>query len=105
MQFSDLEPKEDSMPEQPLIYGVIKELASRHGFKKLWVFNAPSSDRQSPDSALDLLVDMETGHDFVDLIWFKEAVEEQLGIKIDVVTDGALGSGYRKSILKDTLPL
>ncbi len=89
------------MQELSLITGVIKELAAKYGAKYVWLFGSDDTGRQPSGSDLDLVVDMEAGRDFLDLIWFKEAVEEQLGIKIDVAYAGAMSSYLRKSVLKD----
>ena len=93
------------MPELSLITDVIKELAARHGAKNVWIFGTDNIGGQPSGSDLDLVVDMEAGRDFLDLIWFKEALEEQLGIKIDVATAGTMSSYLRKSVLKDGLLL
>ena len=83
----------------------IKELAAQHGAKNIRVFGSYASGRATAGSDLDLLVDLEPGRDLLDLIGFKQAVEELAGIKVDVLTERALSPYLREQVLAEVKPL
>ena len=56
-------------------------------------------------SDLDLLIEMEEGRSLFDLIHFEQELEEMLGCKVDVVTDGGLHPLLRDDIYLDAIPL
>lgn len=93
------------MPELSLIRDQIKELAAMHGAVNVWVLGSYATGGQASESDLDLLVDLEAGRGLLDLIGFKEAVEQELGIRIDVATDGALKCYLRSSLMKEARQL
>jgi len=58
-----------------------------------------------PESDLDLLVEMEPGRSLLDHIALIQDLEEDLGCRVDVVTEKALKERYRKKILEEVVPL
>ena len=93
------------MPEMSIIRARVKELAGRYGARNIRVFGSYAKGRQTSDSDLDLLVELEEGRDLLDLVGFKESVEEHLGIRADVLTVGALSPYLRELVLREAQPL
>jgi len=48
---------------------------------------------------------MRKGSDLLDLIGFKHDLEDALGRKVDVLTDGAISPYIRERILREARPL
>lgn len=83
----------------------INALAAQNGAKNVRVFGSYATGLETPNSDLDLLVDLEPGRDLLDLIGFKQAVEQALGVKTDVLTEVALSPYLRQRILAEARPL
>jgi len=54
---------------------------------------------------LDLLVEMAEDRNLFDLIALSQELEETLGIKVDVLTEGGLSPYLRERILAEAVPL
>jgi predicted nucleotidyltransferase len=76
----------------------IVDLASRYGIKDLRVFGSSMRGDAGPSSDLDLLVDVEPGRSYLDLVAFWQEVEALLGHRVDVVTDGGISPYLRDSV-------
>jgi len=83
----------------------ILQIAGKHGAQKIRVFGSFSQNRATAGSDLDLLVTLEKGRDLLDLIAFKQELEEQIGRRVDVVTEKGLSPHLRESILAQAKPL
>jgi uncharacterized protein len=83
----------------------ILQLAIRHGASNVRVFGSVVRGETSPESDLDLLVSMEEGRSFLDLVAFWQDTEELLGRHVDVITDGGLSPHLRDRILAEAVPL
>ncbi len=83
----------------------ILQIASKHGARKIRVFGSFSVGSATDTSDLDLLINLEQGRDLLDLIAFKQELEEQIGCKVDVVTENGLSPHLRASILRQAKPL
>jgi predicted nucleotidyltransferase len=83
----------------------IRRLASRHGILQVQLFGSRARSHGRTDSDVDLLVDLAPGRDLLDLIAFKQDVEEALGCVADVVTRASLGPYLRDQVLAEAKPL
>ena len=83
----------------------ILTIAGRHGATNLRIFGSVARGEAGPESDLDLLVEMEPGRRLLDHIALIQDLEEDLGCRVDVVTEKALKERYRKKILEDVVPL
>jgi predicted nucleotidyltransferase len=83
----------------------ILTIAGRHGATNLRIFGSVARGEAGPESDLDLLVEMEPGRSLLDHIALIQDLEEDLGCRVDVVTEKALKERYRKKILEDVVPL
>ncbi len=84
---------------------VILEIASKHGAENIRVFGSFAVNNATPSSDLDLLVSLEKGRDLLDLIAFKQEVENYICRKVDVVTEKGLSPHLRDVILSQAKPL
>ena len=94
-------------PEELLKYkrGEILRLAAQHGARKVRIFGSVARGEAHEGSDVDLLVDMEKGRDFLDLVGFWQDLEELLGCRVDVITDGGISPYLRDRIYAEAKPL
>jgi hypothetical protein len=83
----------------------VRRVAAVHGVRAVRVFGSVARRQQTPDSDLDLLVDMEPRRSLFDLVAFAQDLEEALGRHVDAVTEKALSPYLRDRILAEALPL
>jgi uncharacterized protein len=84
---------------------VVKRIAASRGARNLRVFGSVARGESGPDSDLDLLVDMENGRTLLDLVGLWQDLEEALGRRVDVVSEGGLSPHLRDRILREAIPL
>jgi predicted nucleotidyltransferase len=83
----------------------ILTLAARHGAKDIRVFGSVARGESGPASDVDFLVDMEEGRNLLDLVGFWQDLEELLGCRVDVITDGGISPHLRERIYAEAIPL
>lgn len=83
----------------------IRRIAKAHGITRVRIFGSQASGVARNTSDLDLLVDLEPERNLLDLVAFKLALEDHLGCRVDVVTEGSLSPYLRKLILREARPL
>jgi hypothetical protein len=96
------------MTTQELLQGkrqAIFSLGAKHGARNIRLFGSAARGEAGPESDVDLLVDMEGGRSFLDLVAFWLDVEELLGRRVDVITDGGLSPHLRERIYAEAIPL
>ena len=84
---------------------LILQAAAKHGINKLRVFGSWARNAATPTSDLDLLVGVEKGGSYFDLIAFWQELEETLQQKVDMVSEGGLSPFLREKILREAVPL
>lgn len=83
----------------------ILRLAARHGARNVRIFGSVARGESHPDSDADLLVDMEQGRSYLDLVALWQDLEELLGGKVDLITDGGISPYLRDRIYAEAVPL
>jgi len=83
----------------------ILDLAATYGAKNIRVFGSVARGEGGPGSDVDLLVDMEKGRNLLDLVGFWQDLEELLGCRVDVITDGGISPYLRERVYAEALPL
>lgn len=83
----------------------ILKLAAQYGARNVRVFGSVARGETRATSDFDLLVDMDKGRTFLDLVAFWQDLEELLGRKVDVVTEGGLSPYLRDRIHAEARPL
>ena len=69
---------------------LVPSLRARFGVRELSVFGSVARGEAKPDSDLDLLVEFEGGTTFDAFMGTKLAIEDALGVRVDLVTRAAL---------------
>ena len=83
----------------------IRAIARRWGAYNVRVFGSWARGDATPDSDIDLVVSFERGRNLLDIIRFKQALEDLLGRKVDVVEEGAAIPEVNAQILQEAVPL
>ena len=83
----------------------IVNIAARHGAKNVRVFGSTVREEDSPDSDVDLLVDVEA----TTSSWFPAGLildlEEVLGRPVEIVTEKGLNPLIKNRVLREAVPL
>ena len=76
-------------------------LRLEYGIERMGVFGSYAREEELPDSDVDILVDYEgkLGWRFFKL---KNFLEDHLGRKVDLITEGSIRKNWRADILKET---
>ena len=85
--------------------GEILQLAAQHGARNVRVFGSLARGQVTPDSDLDLLVEMEEGRSLLDLVGLWQDLEDLLGRKVDVISEGGLSPYLRDRVLAEAIAL
>jgi hypothetical protein len=83
----------------------ILRIAAKHGARNVRVFGSAARGEAGDESDIDLLVGFEPGRTLLDQASLVVELEELLGRKVDVVTEGGLYWLLRRRILKEARPL
>lgn len=83
----------------------ILAIARRHGASNVRVFGSVARGQASPDSDIDILVDLELGRSLLDHAQLQIDLEALLGRKVDVVTARGLRPRLRDRVLQEAIPL
>ncbi len=78
-----------------------EELRKRYGVKRIGVFGSYSRGEQKEDSDVDILVEFEKPVGLIDFVRLQEYLESLLGVKVDLVTKGALKKRIKERILQE----
>ena len=83
----------------------ILDAAARHGARNVRVFGSTVRGDDGPESDVDLLVDVEPGRSLLDVIALEQDLEELLGRRVEVLTDGGLNPYLQERILTEAQAL
>lgn len=81
----------------------ILAVASKHGVARVRLFGSAARGEDDATSDVDLLIQMEPGRSLLDHIAFKQDVEDVLGTKVDVVSEGAISPYIREAVLREAV--
>lgn len=85
--------------------GEIRRIAERHGARNVRLFGSRARGNARPDSDVDLLVDIGP----VTSSWFPAGLildlENELGCRVEVVTERALHPDLREQVLREAEPV
>jgi len=82
----------------------ILALAAQYGARNIRVFGSVARGESGPASDVDFLVDMEEGRNLLDLVGFWQDLQELLGCRVDVITDGGISPYLRERIYAEAKP-
>ena len=83
----------------------ILSLARQHGVKSVRVFGSVARGRETQDSDVDFLVEVEPGRSLFDLGGLQVDLEHLLRCKVDVVTPNGLRARLRSRVLQEAVPV
>lgn len=83
----------------------IKSIAGKFGAGNIRVFGSMARDEATANSDVDILIELEEGHDLLDIIAIKQELEELLGRPVDVVTEASVSPYIREEILSQAVAL
>lgn len=83
----------------------IFHLAVQHGVRNLRVFGSVARGEADTQSDLDLIVDLEPGRTLLNAGGFLMDIQDLLGCRVDVVTEGGLRKRIKDRVLRDAKPL
>jgi predicted nucleotidyltransferase len=73
------------------------------GVTSLALFGSVARDEAGPDSDVDVIIDVRQPFDLFDLAGVHLRLEELLGCKVDVATEGGMKPRYRERIERDLI--
>jgi uncharacterized protein len=83
----------------------ILQLAERYGMHRVRVFGSVARGEANAESDVDFLVEVERGRSLLDLAGFELDLQELLGCKVDVVTEGGISPYMAPYIMAEATPL
>lgn len=84
---------------------VILSLAANRGMRNVRVFGSVARVDDGPDSDVDFLVDVDPGRSLLDLAEWVVDLEDNLQMKVDVVTARSVSPYMRNAVLKEAIQL
>jgi predicted nucleotidyltransferase len=83
----------------------ILRIAQTPGASNIRVFGSVARGEEGPSSDLDLLVEMNPESSLLDLVSLWQDLEDLLGHKVDVITEGGVSPYLRDQIYAEDVPL
>ena len=80
-------------------------IASQMGMSNVRVFGSVLHGEDQEGSDIDLLVDAPDGATLLDLVALQRALEHEIGVPVDVLTDDDLPAHFRNDVLLEARPL
>lgn len=81
----------------------IATFCAAHGIRRLWLFGSILRDDHTPDSDIDVLVELEpdAGVGFLGLSRMERELSQLLGRRADLNTIGSISPHFRDQVLQD----
>jgi hypothetical protein len=83
----------------------IRQIASRHGVRDVRLVGSFARGEGGPGSDLDLLIRLDAGRGFRDLMDFCDELEAAVAKRVDAVTEDGLSPYLRERVLAEAVPL
>lgn len=81
------------------------DLARRHGAHDLRIFGSVARGEATESSDLDLLVRMDPDRSLLDLGALVMDMRDLLGIRVEIISEGALRGRFGQVVSKEAIPL
>ena len=85
--------------------GEIYAIVRKHKAGKVYVFGSCARKEETPDSDVDILVELENGASLFDLMDLQDEYQKLLQCKVDVVSRRGLNPYLRDSVLSEAVSL
>ena len=79
--------------------------ARRHGIRDVRVFGSVARGDETPESDVDLLVDLDPERSLLDVIGFQQEAEDILGLGVDVAVPRMLKERVRARAMREARPI
>jgi predicted nucleotidyltransferase len=89
----------------PLHRETIRQLVLEAGMANPRVFGSVLRGKDNSCSDLDLLVDPAPKTDLLDMARLQRLIQEQLGVRVDLLTPGDLPPKFRDRVVAEALPV
>jgi uncharacterized protein len=83
----------------------ILDRASQNGARNVRVFGSAARGDAGPTSDVDLLVEMEPGRSLLDFVGLWQELEDLLGLRVDLLSEGGISPYVREQILSEAIAL
>jgi predicted nucleotidyltransferase len=83
----------------------VKKLLAREGLRNPRVFGSVARGTDTESSDLDILVDAPRGTSLLDMVGAQHAIEDVLGVEVQLLTEGDLPEAFRAAALAEAVPL
>lgn len=83
----------------------VLSIAASMGMGNVRVFGSILRDEDNEESDIDLLVDAPDNATLLDMVALQSALESELGLSIDVLTEDDLPARFRTEVLREARPL
>jgi uncharacterized protein len=83
----------------------ILRLARNYGIRRVRLFGSVARGEDRPESDVDVLIEFDPGRSLLDQVGFRQDLEELLGRRIDVVSEGGISPYLEATILREAVPL
>ena len=83
----------------------ILRIAQEHGAHNVRIFGSVARGEARPESDIDFLVEMDSGHSLLDLIELSQNLEALLQRKVDILTDEGLSPYLEQRIHAEAVSL
>ena len=83
----------------------VLRIAREVGAENVRIFGSVLYGEDQEGSDLDLLVDVPRGTTLLDMARLQAALEDELGVSVDVLTAGDLPPSFRHQVLEEAMPL
>lgn len=84
---------------------LILRAATRRGAKRIRLIGSMARGEAGDSSDVDFLVEFEPGRSLFDHGGLLMDLQDLLGCKVDLISEGALRSHYRERVIRETVPL
>lgn len=101
-------PSRGRLPLKELVRGhrrSILALAKKHGVVSVRLFGSAARGEDDRTSDVDLLVRFQQGRSLLDHIAFQQDVQDILGVKVDVVSEGGLSPYIRHRVFEEAVAI
>ena len=79
--------------------------AQRFGARNVRVFGSIARGEDTEGSDVDLLVDVPRGTTLLDMVRLQRAIEQELGVCVDVLTASDFPPSMRERVVREAVPL
>lgn len=83
----------------------VLRVAAKHGARNVRIFGSAARGEDSPESDIDVLVDLDPDRTLMDLGGLLMDLRELVQVRVDVATEEMLRPEIRQSVLADAIPL